>query len=49
MQLSTDQKSVIYNTNIGDSHRRHIYSVNAKDGVAKQISKGEGIEWSPVN
>ncbi len=49
MQLSSDQKSVIYNTNIGDSHRRHIWTVNAKDGNAKQLSKGEGIEWSPVN
>lgn len=48
MQLSTDQKSVIYNTNIGDSHRRHIWVVNVKDGKVVQVTKGEGIEWSPV-
>jgi dipeptidyl aminopeptidase/acylaminoacyl peptidase len=49
MLLSTDKKSVIYNTNIGDSHRRHIWKANIKDGKAVQISKGEGIEWFPVN
>ena len=49
MLLSADKKSVVYNTNIGDSHRRHIWKVNVSDVKAIQVSKGEGIEWYPVN
>ena len=46
--LSTDKKEIIYTTNISDSHRRHIWKVNVSDGNAVQLSKGNGIEWSPV-
>ncbi len=46
MLLSPDAKSVIYNTNIADSHRRHIWQVNVADGKPVQLSKGTGIEWS---
>lgn len=45
--LSNDKKTVIYNTNIGDIDRRHIWSVTAS-GTPKQITTGQGIEWSPV-
>lgn len=44
--LSTDKKSIIYNTNIGDIDRRHIWQVSP-NGNPKQLST-EGIEWSPV-
>ena len=40
--VSTDGKSLVYSTNIGDIDRRHIF----KDGVA--ITSGKTIEWSPV-
>jgi dipeptidyl aminopeptidase/acylaminoacyl peptidase len=46
--LSTDKKSIIYNTNIGDIDRRHIWQVSPAGGSAKQITTGQGIEWSPV-
>jgi dipeptidyl aminopeptidase/acylaminoacyl peptidase len=46
--LSTDKKSIIYNTNIGDIDRRHLWQVSPASGVAKQISTGQGIEWSPA-
>ena len=46
--LSNDKKEIIYTTNINDSHRRHIWKVNVSDGNAVQLSKGNGIEWSPV-
>ena len=46
MFLSEDRKSVVYNSNIGDSHRRHIWKVNVSDGKTMQLSKGVGIEWS---
>ncbi|MDI9871739.1 S9 family peptidase [Flectobacillus roseus] len=45
--LSNDKKTVIYNSNIGDIDRRHIRSVTAS-GNLKQITTGQGIEWSPV-
>lgn len=45
--LANDKKTVIYNTNIGDIDRRHIWSVTAS-GPPKQITTGQGIEWSPV-
>lgn len=45
--LANDKKTVIYNTNIGDIDRRHIWSVTAS-GTPKLITTGQGIEWSPV-
>jgi dipeptidyl aminopeptidase/acylaminoacyl peptidase len=49
MLLTADGKSVVYNTNINDSHRRHIWQVTVAGGKPLQLSKGNGIEWSPVN
>ena len=46
--LSADKKSIIYNANIGDIDRRHVWQVSPSGGVAKQISLGQGIEWSPA-
>ena len=46
--LSADKKSLIYNANIGDIDRRHVWQVSPSGGVAKQISLGQGIEWSPA-
>ncbi|MDQ6723134.1 MAG: prolyl oligopeptidase family serine peptidase [Thermoproteota archaeon] len=46
--LSADKKEIIYTTNINDSHRRHIWKVNINGGDPVQLSKGNGIEWSPV-
>ena len=46
--LSADKRSVIYVTNIGDSHRRHVWEVNVNGGSARQISRGEGIEYNPA-
>lgn len=48
MLLSNDKTAVIYNTNIGDSHHRHINQVNISDGKITPATKGNGIEWSPV-
>ena len=46
--LSADKKFIIYNANIGDIDRRHIWQVSPSGGIAKQISLGQGIEWSPA-
>lgn len=48
MMLSTDRKSVIYASNIGDSHRRHIWQVPVSGGSPVQLTKGDGIEFAPV-
>ena len=48
MLLSSDKTVIIYNTNIGDSHHRHIMQVDLNDGKTTSITKGNGIEWSPV-
>ncbi|MEO6330420.1 MAG: prolyl oligopeptidase family serine peptidase [Ginsengibacter sp.] len=45
--LSLDKKEIIYTTNISDIHRRHIWKVNISNGKPVQVSKGNGIEWSP--
>jgi Tol biopolymer transport system component len=44
---SADKKSVIFNSNIGDIDRRHLWQVSG-DGTLKQLTTGKGIEWSPV-
>jgi dipeptidyl aminopeptidase/acylaminoacyl peptidase len=44
--LSADRKSIIYNTNIGDIDRRHIWQASGTS-LPKQLTRG-GIEWLPV-
>ncbi len=46
-RVMAKQKRVFYVTNAGDTNRRHLWSVGAK-GKPKQLTKGKGIEWSPV-
>lgn len=42
--LSTDRKSIIYNSNIGDIDRRHLWQVSMTS-KPKQLTSGNGIEW----
>lgn len=42
--LAKDGKSVIYNSNIGDIDRRHLWQVSATS-APKQLTSGNGIEW----
>ncbi len=44
---SADKKSIIYNANINDIDRRHLWQVSG-DGTIKQLTSGKGIEWSPM-
>jgi dipeptidyl aminopeptidase/acylaminoacyl peptidase len=47
--MSSDGKTVYYSTNINDIDRRHLWQVDAAgQGTAKQITKGEAIEWEPT-
>lgn len=42
--LGKDGKSIIYNANIGDIDRRHLWQVSMTS-MPKQLTSGNGIEW----
>jgi dipeptidyl aminopeptidase/acylaminoacyl peptidase len=46
--FSPDRKTVIFNSNCGDTDRRHLWLVPVTGGAVAQQSGGRGIEWSPV-
>jgi dipeptidyl aminopeptidase/acylaminoacyl peptidase len=46
--LTPDKKAVLFNSNCGDVDRRHLWRVAVSGGQALRLTKGEGIEWSPV-
>ena len=46
--LSADQKSVLFSSNQEDVDRRHIWRVAGDGRKAQPLSRGETIEWSPV-
>jgi dipeptidyl aminopeptidase/acylaminoacyl peptidase len=47
--LTPDHKSVLFNSNCGDVDRRHLSQVNISTREITALTKGEGIEWSPVS
>jgi dipeptidyl aminopeptidase/acylaminoacyl peptidase len=46
--LTPDRKSVFFNSNCGDTERRHLWMVGVSGGDPRQFTRGEGNEWSPV-
>jgi dipeptidyl aminopeptidase/acylaminoacyl peptidase len=46
--LSTDRHSVIYSSNQDDIDRRHLWRVNVDGGTPQAITRGETLEWTPV-
>jgi dipeptidyl-peptidase-4 len=46
--LSSNGKTLIFNSNSGDIDRRHLWSVPVSGGKPKLLTPGKGIEWSPV-
>ena len=46
--LSRDGKSVVYTSNQDDIDRRHIWKVGIEGGAPAAVTRGEAIEWSPV-
>jgi dipeptidyl aminopeptidase/acylaminoacyl peptidase len=51
--LSQDKKSIIYSSNQftndpQDEDRRHLWRVNATGGTPQQLTRGETMEWAPV-
>ncbi len=46
--VGSDRKSVLYSSNQNDIERRHIWRVSLEGGSPLQLTKGETIEWTPV-
>src|SRR5581483_1526736 len=46
--FSWDKQAIFYSSNQGDVDRRHIWRVAASGGVPQAVTKGETIEWAPV-
>jgi dipeptidyl aminopeptidase/acylaminoacyl peptidase len=48
VSFSQDRKEVVYSSNQDDIDRRHIWRVPASAGPPRAVTRGEGLEWSPV-
>jgi dipeptidyl aminopeptidase/acylaminoacyl peptidase len=47
--FSVDRKTIFFNSNCGDIDRRHLWTVGVAGGTAAtQLTRSQGIEWSPV-
>ena len=46
--FTPDKKTVLFNSNCGDVDRRHLWRVLVSRGEASRMTKGDGVEWSPV-
>jgi len=46
--LSHDRGTVVYASNQDDIDRRHLWNVTPAGGPPKQLTFGNGIEWSPA-
>jgi len=41
-------REIVYSSNQDDIDRRHLWRVRADKGKPEPVTRGEGIEWSPV-
>jgi dipeptidyl aminopeptidase/acylaminoacyl peptidase len=48
VSLSADRGSVIFSSNQEDVDRRHIWRVRLEGGKPQPLTKGETVEWGPV-
>jgi dipeptidyl aminopeptidase/acylaminoacyl peptidase len=46
--FSPDRQIVLFNSNCGDTDRRHLWTADVVGAHPAQWTRGEGIEWSPV-
>ena len=53
VSMAPDRRSIVYSANTGsdrdDIDRRHLFRVPVDASSPAQITKGRGIEWSPVH
>src|SRR5580658_9480644 len=48
VSFTDDGTEAIFSSNQNDIDRRHIWRVAVDRGPARQVTSGEGLEWSPV-
>jgi dipeptidyl aminopeptidase/acylaminoacyl peptidase len=48
VSLSTDRRSLLYNSNQDDIDRRHLWRVASDGGRPARMTPGDGIEWAPL-
>ena len=46
--LSPDRRELVFNSNENDIDRRHLWSESVTGDHPTPLTKGDGIEWSPV-
>jgi dipeptidyl aminopeptidase/acylaminoacyl peptidase len=46
--LTSDRASIVYSSNQDDIDRRHLWRVAVSGGTPSRLTRGTGIEWSPV-
>ncbi|MEO1081178.1 MAG: prolyl oligopeptidase family serine peptidase [Pseudomonadota bacterium] len=46
--LTPDRRALVYASNQGDLHRRHLWRVAVAGGEPELLTHGEGIEWAPA-
>ena len=46
--FSPDRRTVVFNSNCEDTDRRHLWRASVAGGKLERITRGEGVEWSPV-
>jgi dipeptidyl aminopeptidase/acylaminoacyl peptidase len=46
--LNADKRSILYTSNQNDIDRRHIWRVGATGGEPEALTRGETVEWNPV-
>jgi dipeptidyl aminopeptidase/acylaminoacyl peptidase len=49
VSLSKDAKSVLFSSNEADIDRRHLWRVSVLGEDQQPVTKGDGLEWSPVD
>jgi len=48
ISLTPDRQEVLFSSNQDDIDRRHVWRVRVAGGRPVAITRGEGLEWSPV-
>jgi dipeptidyl aminopeptidase/acylaminoacyl peptidase len=48
VSFTADRKEAIFSSNQDDIDRRHIWRVSISGGTPHAVTKGEGLEWTPV-
>jgi dipeptidyl aminopeptidase/acylaminoacyl peptidase len=46
--FTPDGKTVLFNSNCNDIDRRHLWRAATSGGNPAELSRGQGIEWSPM-